>query len=67
MIAGIALYLKAVNPNIRIVGVQSANVSPLADFKTTHMLRFAPLALTKSFAHCILFIKIHRTSCSNIS
>jgi len=47
MIAGIATYLKGVNPNIRIVGVQSANVAPLAEFKTTHMLRYIePAALT---------------------
>ena len=39
MIAGIALFLKGVNPNIRIVGVQSQNVAPLAEFKTTHLLR----------------------------
>lgn len=43
MIAGIAAYLKGVNPNIRVVGVQSANVAPLADFKTTHMLRYTDL------------------------
>ena len=43
MIAGIALYLKGVNPNIRVVGVQSANVAPLADFKTTHTLRYVLL------------------------
>ncbi|KYR00103.1 threonine ammonia-lyase [Tieghemostelium lacteum] len=40
MIAGIALFLKRINPNIRIIGVQSANVSTLADFKQTHQLRY---------------------------
>ncbi|EFA82169.1 threonine ammonia-lyase [Heterostelium album PN500] len=40
MIAGIALFLKKINPNIRIIGVQSQNVSPLADFKQTNQLRY---------------------------
>ncbi|KAF2075271.1 hypothetical protein CYY_003400 [Polysphondylium violaceum] len=40
MIAGIALFLKKINPNIRIIGVQSANVSPLADFKQTNQFRY---------------------------
>ncbi|GAM27661.1 hypothetical protein SAMD00019534_108370, partial [Acytostelium subglobosum LB1] len=47
MIAGIALFLKKINPNIRIIGVQSANVSPLADFKQTNQLRYIePAALS---------------------
>eukprot|EP01133_Synstelium_polycarpum_P016177 gene16177-19254_t len=47
MIAGIALFLKRINPNIRIIGVQSANVSPLADFKQTNQLRYIePAALS---------------------
>ncbi|EGG16087.1 threonine ammonia-lyase [Cavenderia fasciculata] len=40
MIAGIALFLKRINPNIRIIGVQSVNVSTLADFKQTNQLRY---------------------------
>jgi len=40
MIAGIALYLKRVNPKIRIIGVQSERVSPLAQFKETSELRY---------------------------
>ncbi|KAN0004346.1 hypothetical protein ACTFIZ_010507 [Dictyostelium cf. discoideum] len=40
MIAGIALFLKRINPNIRIIGVQSANVSPLSEFKQTNQFRY---------------------------
>jgi len=40
LIAGIALYLKSVKPNVRIIGVQSEAVSPLASFKQTRTLRY---------------------------
>lgn len=40
MIAGIALYLKGVNPKIRIVGVQAESVAPLANIKRTDELKY---------------------------
>jgi threonine dehydratase len=47
MIAGIATYLKGVNPRIRIVGVQAENVAPLIEFKKTDELKFIdPATLT---------------------
>ena len=42
MIAGIALYLKGVNPKIRIVGVQADSVAPLENFKQTDELKCGP-------------------------
>eukprot|EP00002_Diphylleia_rotans_P016135 TRINITY_DN3135_c0_g1_i1.p1 TRINITY_DN3135_c0_g1~~TRINITY_DN3135_c0_g1_i1.p1 ORF type:complete len:1056 (-),score=245.73 TRINITY_DN3135_c0_g1_i1:63-3230(-) len=42
LISGIASYLKARNPKIRIVGVQSELVSPLADIKKTGEFRYIP-------------------------
>jgi threonine dehydratase len=39
MIAGIALYLKAINPKIRIIGIQSEVVAPLVDYKKSHVLK----------------------------
>jgi len=40
MIAGIALYLKGLNPKVRIIGIQSEVVSPLKDFKKTESLHY---------------------------
>ena len=42
MIAGIALYLKKLNPKIRIIGVQSALVAPLIDYKQSEVLDWIP-------------------------
>ncbi|PRP80137.1 threonine ammonia-lyase [Planoprotostelium fungivorum] len=46
MIAGIATYLKTINPKIRIIGVQSEVVAPLMDYKKTELFRVIPVGTT---------------------
>jgi len=46
MIAGIATYLKTINPKIRVIGVQSEVVAPLMDYKKTELFRSIPLGTT---------------------
>lgn len=67
MIAGIALYLKKINPKIRIIGIQSELVAPLIEFKRTESLRYITPTTTIADGVNVLFFPIFLTrqgSCS---
>ena len=42
MIAGISIYLKKINPKIRIIGIQSELVAPLINYKQQGSLNYVP-------------------------